>query len=249
MNSNRLTLGVSTLTFLVVVAGFAWQWRINQELRLAIELLEATGGVAPKDGIKNDRTADGAAGPKRIGLDELTQMRDDIEQLKTRTQAVARLVVRNAEGAVLLNLRPSSAWKNSGRSTPTTAIETLLMAADGGDVDTLAASILLDDEAREKAQAILDRLPEAARATYGTPEKLIALLMARDADIRAMQVLSENQANNDALVNVRLQKGDGKTKDEGYSFRRDGDGWRMVIPGKAVEKYGKKLSEPAKKGG
>jgi thioredoxin-like negative regulator of GroEL len=176
-------------------------------------------------------------------------MREDIEQLKTTTQAVARLAVRNSEGAVLLNLRPTHAWKNSGSGTPATAIETLLMAADGGDVDTLAASILFDAEAREKAQAILDRLPEAVRATYGTPEKLIALRMARDADIRAMQVLSESQVNNDALVMLRLQKGDGKTKDEGYVFRREGDGWRLVIPGKAVEKYGKKLTDPPKKGG
>lgn len=176
-------------------------------------------------------------------------MREDIDQLKTKTQAVARLVVRTAEGAVLLNLRPTHAWKNSGRGTPASAIETLLMAADGGDVDTLAASILLDAEAREKAQAILDRRPEAVRATYGTPEKLIALLMARDADIRAMQVLSESQANNDALVMLRLQKGDGKTKDEGHAFRREGDGWRLVIPGKAVEKNGKKLTDPPKKGG
>lgn len=253
MNSHRLTLGLSVATLVVVVAGLGWQWRINEELRLAIGMLEAAGGGAAGSTsaaeASPDRTAGGEPATKRGRTDELAQMREDIEQLKTRTQAVARLAVRNAEGAVLLNLRPSSAWKNSGRGTPANAIETLLLAAEGGDVDTLAASILLDAEAREKAQAILDRLPEAVRATYGTPEKLIALLMARDSDIRAMQVLSENQANNDALVMMRVQKGDGKTKDEGYSFRRDGDGWRLVIPGKAVDKYGKKLSDPPKKGG
>lgn len=253
MISNRLTLGVTVATLLVVLAGFVWQWKINAELQLAISALEAQSGgssfAAARARKVNAETADGGPGAKRAGSDELAQMREDIERLKMRTQAVARLAVKNAEGAVLLNLRPTSAWKNSGRGTPAFAVETLLLAADGGDVDTLAASILLDAEAREKAQAILDRLPEAVRATYGTPEKLIALLMARDADIRAMQVLSENQANDDALVNVRVQKGDGKTKDEGYAFRRDGDGWRMVIPGKAVDKYGKKLTEPPKKGG
>ena len=71
--------------------------------------------------------------------------------------------------------------------------------------------------------------------------------MAREGDIRAMQVLSENVAGNDALVNVRAQKGDGKTKEDGYSFRRVENGWQLVVPGKAVEKYGKKLTEPEKK--
>jgi len=135
----------------------------------------------------------------------------------------------------------------SAGGSPEAAAESFMWASDSGDLDVLANSIVLDAAAREKAAAILARLPEASRQTYDTPEKLVALLLARDTDARAMQVLGANTAGDDALVSLRLQKDDGKTKDEGYQFRRTGDGWRLVVPGKAVDKMGKKLTDPPKK--
>ncbi len=240
-------MGLAITALAVSIGVGVWQWAVSRELRELVRELEERGAVVAKD---TTAVVNGpAAGLAPASAVEVAKLREEIERLSARTQAVARLAVKNSEGAVLLNLRPAGAWKNSGRGSPASAIETLLWAADGGDVEALASSILLDDEAKARAQAILDRLPEAARLNYGTPEKLIALLMARDADIRAMQVLSESRNENEALVNVRVQKGDGKTKDEGYAFRQVGDAWRLVIPGKAVDKYGKKLTEPPKKGG
>ena len=53
MTGNRLTLGVSVLTLLVVIVGFVWQWRINEELRLAITVLEsAADGAGPPKGFR-----------------------------------------------------------------------------------------------------------------------------------------------------------------------------------------------------
>ena len=62
-------------------------------------------------------------------------------------------------------------------------------------------------------------------------------------------MLGENSAGDDALVNLRLLKEDGKTKDEGMPFRRTSDDWRANITGKVVDKMGRKLSEPPKKDG
>ena len=253
MNTNRLTLVLAVVALVVALAGFGLQWRINQEMQSALVTLGAQRADSEPMGAGSRGSApnnpaemrDGA----RIGPAELAVMRDDIEKLKTRTQALGRMAMRSVEGAMPLDLRPASAWKNLGRQTAAAAMETFFWASEGGDVETLAASILLEPDAREKALAILARMPEATRALYDTPEKFIALFMARDGDIRAMQVLDENVAGQDALVNVRAQKGDGKTKEDGYVFRRVGDGWQLVVPGKAVDKYGKKLTEPDKKKG
>ncbi len=92
-------------------------------------------------------------------------------------------------------------------------------------------------------------MPDSVRATYDTPEKLVALLLARESDIRAMQVLGESSSGDDAVVNLRTLKEDGKTKDEGLQFRRSSDGWRMNVTGKAMDKMGKKLSDQPKKDG
>jgi hypothetical protein len=179
---------------------------------------------------------------------EVARLREEVNELRARTAALARLAVRTAEaGSPPLNLLPASAWKNAGRATPSAAAETLFWATDSGDVTALAGAISLDQTAREKAEAILARMPDSVRATYDTPEKLVALLLARETDIRAMQVLGESSAGDDAVVNMRLLKDDGKTKDEGLQFRRSADGWRMNVTGKVVDKMGKKLSEPPKK--
>lgn len=124
-----------------------------------------------------------------------------------------------------------------------------MWATDSGNVDELAKSITLDQAAREKAEAILSRMSDTVRATYDTPEKLVALLLARETDIQAMQVLGESTAGDDALVNMRLMKQDGKTKEEGMQFRRTSDGWRMNVTGKAMDKMGKKLTDLPKKDG
>ena len=134
-------------------------------------------------------------------------------------------------------------------TTPAAAAETLFWATDSGDIEALANAIILDPAAREKAEVILARMSDSVPATYNTPEKLVALLLARETDIRGLQVLGESQAGSEALVNLRLLKDDGKTKDEGLQFRQTPDGWRMTVTGKVVDKMGKKLTDPPKKDG
>jgi hypothetical protein len=255
MNLPRISLGVAVLALVVALAGWAMQWRATQELRGAFAALESRSMGVPSTGSRTEggsgagTTSLGGAGTAVVSGTEIAQMRDNIEKLKTRTQALGRMALQQVANNAPLDLRPASAWKNAGRGTPSAAIETLFWASDGGEVETLAASILLEPDAREKALALLARLPDAVRAQYDTPEKFIALFMAREGDARAMQVLTENISGNDALVNVRAQRGDGKTKEDGYVFRRSPDGWRLVVPAKSVDKFGNKLTKPDKKKG
>lgn len=241
-------------TGLVVLAlGVIVQWQVNAGLRRDLDRLSAAvdAQAASRAGDRSpaERAQRASQGTNLSLADrtELERLRAELNELKTRTQALANRAVNPGGTMVPLALSPSSAWKNSGRSTPSSAAETMMWAVDSGDVEALAGSIYLDQAAREKAAAILARMSESVRATYDTPEKLVALLLAREGDVRAMQVLSENKAGDEALVNMRLQKDDGKTKEEGIQFRRTPDGWRMTVSGKAVDKMGKKLAEPPKK--
>ncbi len=239
-------------TVLVVLAlGAVVQWRINVGLREDLDRLAAAPGAhLPGSGAGTPANARNPV--TSVGLDsadraELERLRVEVNELKARTQALANRPKETTGVMAPLALAPASAWKNSGRATPSTAAETMMWAVDSGDVAALANSIYLDQAAREKAQAILARMSEEVRRTYDTPETLVALLLAREGDVRAMQVLGESKAGDEALVNLRLQKDDGKTKEEGIQFRRTPDGWRMTISGKAVDKMGKKLAEPPKK--
>jgi hypothetical protein len=247
MRTDKVALGLSVAVVLLGVIAALRQSETNSELRRHVDELrrkagqisaveDASGGITvTKDGITASERG------------ELARLRAEINLLKVRTQELALAVKQQPPGSAPFNLMPASGWKNAGRNSPEAAAETLMWASDSGDLDALANSILLDAAAREKAAAILARLPDGTRQTYNTPEKLVALLLARDTDARAMQVLGANIAGEDALVNLRLQKDDGKTKDEGYQFKRTGDGWRLMVPGKAVDKMGKKLNDPPKK--
>lgn len=247
MRPDRLALGLVSFIVLVGVVALFQQHETNAELRLQIEeLYRKIGRDRPGLSSASNVTVskDGVSANER---DEMARLRAEVSVLKVRTQELAIAVKQGSGANAPLNLVPASGWKNAGKGSPEAAAESFLWASDSGELDVLANSIVLDAAAREKAAAILARLSESSRQTYDTPEKLVALLLARDTDARAMQVLGANTAGDDALVSLRLQKDDGKTKDEGYQFRRTGDGWRLVVPGKAVDKMGKKLTDPPKK--
>ena len=251
MRPDKLALGLMGIVILLGVVAFLQHRETNAELRLRLEDLYRKVG--------HERgPAESAAGPRasvtvsKDGVSasdrgEIARLRAEISLLKVRTQELATAVRQGTSSSVPLNLIPAGAWKNAGKGTPEAAAESLMWASDSGDLNVLASAILLDAAARETAAAMLARLPDATRQTYDTPEKLVALLLARDTDARAMQVLGANTAGDDALVSLRLQKDDGKTKEEGYQFRRTSDGWRLLVPGKAVDKMGKKLTDPPKK--
>jgi len=246
VNLSKVTLGVVAVLFVVVVAGFTLQWQTNNALWQSIENSQGPLVGRASTPVSSVESRSARASDKT----DLARLREEVSELRARTAALARLSVRAAESSSPpLNLMPSSSWKNAGRSTPASAAETFFWATDSGNVEVLAGAITLDQAAREKAEAILARMPDSVRVTYDTPEKLVALLLARESDIRAMQVLGENTSGEEALVNLRMLKDDGKTKDEGLQFRRSSDGWRMNVTGKVVDKMGKKLTDQPKKDG
>ena len=181
----------------------------------------------------------------------LARLREEIGSLQQRTRVAAAPLQPQRPKQV-----PASEWRNAGRATPVTTVETALWAAAGGNVEMLADAIHLEGAAREKAEAILARLPDATRAQYSTPERFVALFTAKDIPIDGNMVMIEQKAQgaDDASVTVVLQS-EVKTGPDGrqgrtsrgqvLSLHRHPDGWKLMVPESAVEKYGERLKAPA----
>jgi hypothetical protein len=98
---------------------------------------------------------------------------------------------------------------------------------------------------------ILAAAPPALQAEYSTPEKLMALLSAKDMPIEGvMSTVNERKVNDNeiSLMTVFFAEAPGpanptpKAKAFALKMRRDDSGeWKLTIPGQAVDKYGAML--------
>lgn len=264
------TIGIGVVVLVAGAAAFYAQHRDTVALRREILLLRAemqgamtaaraaaAAPVATQVGGVTD-----SAGPDRAMTTgerkDIARLREEIVALRKSTAALTQFA-QNAQAAqalaktsssVATKLVPASEWKNAGRGTPEASTETVLWAAVGGDVETLASALTFTDSARAKADAWFAGLSESTRQQYGSPEKVLALMIARDAEgVSGMQVIGQKQiASGDVGLRLRFANAEGKTKDETFLMRQSGDGWRMVLPDGAVEKYAGQLAG-VKRGG
>ncbi|MEO6992054.1 MAG: hypothetical protein ABI273_00370 [Lacunisphaera sp.] len=153
---------------------------------------------------------------------------------------------------------PASLWKNAGQATPAAAFETLLWASAGGDLDSLIRVLDLDSLTRTEATEVLDKLPPAIRQEIGTPERLVALLTAKDAPLGSAEILSAYEAvpAKDAStpptlmkLNARVVDAEGNATELLLNLRADHGVWRLVVPDAAIEKYAAFLQVPAESAG
>ena len=209
--------------------------RLRSEAPARREAPTATAVVAPENGAGDEQRA------------EFAKLREEIRGLKTSTQEIVQLAktaqaaqaAKNMDtSAIPANITPVGSLKNSGKGTPAQAVESLLWAATGGDVDLLAEALMIEPKAKQKAADWFGTLPEATRSQYGSPEKVLALMIARDAaTLSGMQLLGQQEIKPDLMaVRVRMQVDSGKTKDETLPFYRAPDGWRMILPQDFLEK-------------
>lgn len=242
------------------VGGLAWQRRIAAELRG--EIAARTTETA---GLARVRREHMRLAAEQVSRDELEKLRADhaaidrlrteIETLKVKKPEAVATAMPMAETATEQDaappkaeslMTPASAWKNAGRATPQAALETALWAATGGDVEALALMLAMDVGARAKAQAIMAQLPPAAQAEYSTPERLVALLSAKDVPTGGMRILQQKKNGTDDVSLTVLLESDGKRKGVNLALHRSEDGWRLVVPESAMDKYAAALSGTAK---
>lgn len=186
--------------------------------------------------------------------DELRRLREEIEALRRNTQALGRFAemaqaaqaakeLERTTGGVAAKIIPAAELRNVGKATPETATQSALAAAIGGDVDAVAGALAFTDSARAKADAWFGTLSERVRQEYGSAEKVIALMMARDAaGLSGLQVLGTREVAPDNVgVRIRFASEQG-TKDDTLILRRAPDGWRLLLNDQAVESMARKVS-------
>lgn len=257
---NKLLTGVFALVAVLGTGMIFLQQQAIAELRgeiaglrtdlqqMAKAQAEAAKAARPEGQVASSAAVGDANAPSEQRA-ELAKLRAEIAALTKTTQEATRQAqaatqAARGESPIPVKLTPAGELKNVGRATASAAVETVLAAAFGGDVETLANSILLDQSAQAKADELFARLPESARAQYGSPDKLIALMLAKDAAaLTGMQVLGQRDINPDVVgVRVRLATDEGKTKEQGLGFRKTSDGLRLIITDDVVKKYAGQLS-------
>jgi RNA polymerase sigma factor (sigma-70 family) len=170
LTMNKLKVGVACG---VLLAGTvtALELRANQALSTEIASLQASNQLGETE-------FKGLPG-QSPGSDELIRLRNRIAQLRARP-----------DGVLDSEMKPRAEWRNVGRATPETALETIMWAASVRNLDTMADSIVYSDA----NQQILDRwfatLSDAARTKFGTAERLLAPITAGTMwPVKAFQVL------------------------------------------------------------
>jgi hypothetical protein len=178
---------------------------------------------------------------ERANLRAIDEERSRLRQDIAKQQAGLREPVAPPAVRARVRLEPveieASKWKSAGFATPQSTVETALWAAAGGDVETLARTLVLEGKARTAAEQLLAGLPVAAKSEYSTPERLVALLAAKELMAgapRARLSADIDEAAGEAAVRVRLRDAVGATQIAALTLKRQSDGWRVVVSERAV---------------
>ena len=250
----------------VVVAGIGLlavqQHRANAELRTAMvrvqeqlktveqRVVSATNARGP-GGAEASPAAIVATERPALEQSDLARLREELAALKASTdqlnrfaqQAQAVAALKQADANVPAKLVPVTELKNAGKATPESAVETVIWAAAAGDVDSLAGAISFNASARAKADAWFASLSEATQRQYGSPEKVAALMIAKDAAaLSSMQVIGQRELSaNEVGVRIRVADDQGRTKDDNWLMHRSSAGWQLMLPEGAIEKFARQL--------
>jgi len=257
MRAQGMIYVVLALLAMSIVAGLAWQGYQGNALRqeIARKRFEANERDQLEAEQRRLETAQASQAEFEQAQKErslVSSLRAEIASMKRRADSVSRTKAASAPPqATRFSLKDSpmavssAAWENVGAQTPEATFETALWAAAGGDLDTLAGLFTFDSEARTKITSLFGALPAALQNELGTPERLLALLAAKDVPLGgAAKIWSQYGSPADTKIAAEIVGPEGKSKQVRLTVRLDGNHWQFVVPETAVEKYAGQLRTP-----
>lgn len=252
MRRHLWALSVLVGAFALTLAGLGWQRRAGERLRR--EWTQRQAQIPERLQLEAEHRKLAAAQPTE------SDVADTLARLSVAEQLRARLaVLRRREGTTVPaagdqgvataaaptvpslagNTIAAESWQNAGRATPEAAFQTALWAAAGGDLDSLADTMVLDPASRDQAAATFDRLPPVVQNEVGTPERLMALLTAVEVPLGNATIIQQAATldGSDMKVTARLTDVDGQPKVAVFDLRNDDNRWRLQVPADVVRKY------------
>jgi hypothetical protein len=183
-------------------------------------------------------------------------LRAELDNLKRRAEAAApvaaaaKMAAPVVESPLTQGAVPAAEWRNAGAATPAAAFETVLWSSAGGDLDTLGGLLTFDASTRAKAQSIFAWLPANLQRELATPERLMALLTAKDVPLGSAQITATYPLESETKLVTQLYNSSAPAdsslvaKSAMFVLRPDGDRWLLVVPGRVVDRYAAWLQTP-----
>jgi hypothetical protein len=146
---------------------------------------------------------------------------------------------------------PSGSWAYAGRSSPRTALMSVLWTASHGDVDRLTDLIEFSGPTRAEAEAMFAQLPLGSQQEYGSPERVVATLLAGNFPKDASAATYNGGAGyaEKAYASLTIDHSAGETRTNVYSLDLTDSGWRLQVPSEVLAGYQKILQGGAATGG
>ncbi len=222
---------------LAIGAGIAVQRQRVKQARAELELAreqrrEWRALVAENERMRKQQETSAEQAERMERTAELGRITVEIERRRAEVE-------RNGDVARAKTMdtweRGAAEWKHAGVASPRAALETALWAAAGGEIDVLSGLLEFDAAARERALRLQAEVPGSAG--YGPPERLFAMMTAREVSPGSARLVSETQRGEEAELRVRLTGEDGAANSVTLTMRRTPAGWKFVVPERAVERY------------
>jgi RNA polymerase sigma factor (sigma-70 family) len=230
MSITKLQLGIAITLIAAGVGGFLVQQNANAHLKAQLNGFSRQGEEVTQLKAENSRLKQALvqAAQSPASAEARTASASTAPRYPDISQANHRELPALAPG-----LTPIDGLDHSGRTTPRTAFSTQIWAAAQGDVDLEQSAIALSPEGRAKLAALIATLPPAAQANYGTPERLMASVLAGSPHpVGGIQVLGETtQSPDEVTLQTAWQHADDSiVHHSSVELQQDGTGWRMVVP-------------------
>ncbi len=235
------------------------QWRTILSLRAQLAELRSQRGTwlrvqAEHQKLLRLQISENARDRLRSDHAAIARLRGEIEMLRRQAEeshpAASPVPPEDGpaiSGRTILNeTLPVRLWTNAGSASPTASLETVLWAAAAGDIAMMVRHFLFEPEASVQAAILFQKLPAADQARYGSPDRLIASLSAKNVPLGLARIIDlKTKQDGSVLLATELSEPTGKTHLSLFRLRQEGAAWKLVVRPEVIEKYAAFLAKPA----